>query len=522
MPENPIKELAQIAVDKGKSEADFITALRKSDFNDSEISQALGYYNGLNVKKKDLPTSPSSLVEASVVSKSRPASEGYGLEYPTQVPKAEVKSPTSDGKDLLRGKSTPKVEGAPDITEAPPSYDWRKAAIAGRIIEMDSALKTRADILEIQKSQTEQPKETGGRQYELAVRDNTAFAPNVQDLSALFDAQDAKYADNLSAVKRLGEQVYGADAVSTQTWDDGIERVSPEQTERMLNEGLVEMDKHNKYLDNLVRTRQQEVGSVSFDNMLGEGFKTLGAGLVELSGTPMPVGQIAALQNEITTRAANLNQGVSSENVDKSIVELFAIGDVGDGLTKLKNSVYQQIPQVALAIVAPEYALPALAASAGGSTWGDIKYRPDLNTAEKLTLAVGAGVAEYAFEKLFMGDIKTARRSLGLDEVGNLPVDKVKSRLSGVIDVAKNFGEEAIEEGGVEVTNQILANIIANEQYNPIAVADAMIIGGVSGGSTVGVTTALAKGASAIGTHRTAGVKVNLNKESRQIQTLSQ
>lgn len=162
MPENPIKELAQIAVDKGKSEADFITALRKSDFNDSEISQALGYYNGLNVKKKDLPTSPSSLVEASVVSKSRPASEGYGLEYPTQVPKAEVKSPTSDGKDLLRGKSTPKVEGAPDITEAPPSYDWRKAAIAGRIIEMDSALKTRADILEIQKSQTEQPKETGG------------------------------------------------------------------------------------------------------------------------------------------------------------------------------------------------------------------------------------------------------------------------------------------------------------------------------------------------------------------------
>ena len=217
---------------------------------------------------------------------------------------------------------------------------------------------------------------------------------------------------------------------------------------------------------------------------------------------------------------ANLYKlGIDEDRLQTSATEDLFVEDeegnlnLGEGFKKIGLGVAQTIPQIAFTIVAPEVALPVMGAGAGASTWVDIRDRADLNKAEKISLAVISGAAEYAFERIGIGEIQKARKSLGfidelpkstriarakdwISERNQLAGAFVNSRVGGALGSAT---AEGLEELGVEITNQVAAHLIAGEEFNPYQISDSFMIGFAAGGGTATVPATLAAGYSAIG-----------------------
>jgi len=217
---------------------------------------------------------------------------------------------------------------------------------------------------------------------------------------------------------------------------------------------------------------------------------------------------------------ANLYKlGVDEDRLQTSATEdLFKVDEngnlnVGDGLKKIGLGVAQTIPQIAFTIVAPEVALPIMGLASGTSTWVDVRDRADLNTAQKVSLSVIAGAAEYAFERIGIGEITKARKALGL--IDDIPKSTrllrakdwitenhkvagafVNSRVGGALGSAT---AEGLEELGVSITNQTAAFAIAGDEYNGYEIADSFLIGFAAGGGTATVPAVLAGGYSALG-----------------------
>jgi len=211
--------------------------------------------------------------------------------------------------------------------------------------------------------------------------------------------------------------------------------------------------------------------------------------------------------------------GIEEDRLQTSATEDLFVEDeegnlnLGDGFKKIGLGVAQTIPQIAFTIVAPEVALPVMGATSGASTWVDVRDRADLNKAEKISLAVISGAAEYAFERIGIGEIQKARKAIGL--IDELPKSTriarakdwisqrnktagafVNSRVGGALGSAT---AEGLEELGVEITNQTAAHLIAGEEFNPYQISDSFLIGFAAGGGTATVPAALAAGYSAIG-----------------------
>ena len=217
---------------------------------------------------------------------------------------------------------------------------------------------------------------------------------------------------------------------------------------------------------------------------------------------------------------ANLYRiGIDKERLQTSATEDLFVQDedgnlnVGDGLKKVGLGVAQTIPQIAFTILAPEVALPVMGAASGASTWVDVRDRADLNKAQKVSLAVIAGASEYAFERIGIGEINKARRSLGLiDDIPKstrlrMAKDWIteKNQLAGAF-VNSRAGSalgsataEGLEELGVSITNQVAAHAIAGDEFNGYEIADSFMIGFAAGGGTATVPATLAAGFSAVG-----------------------
>lgn len=211
--------------------------------------------------------------------------------------------------------------------------------------------------------------------------------------------------------------------------------------------------------------------------------------------------------------------GVEEDRLQTSATEDLFVKDedgnlnIGDGFRKIGLGVAQTIPQIAFTIAAPEIALPVMGAASGASTWVDIRDRADLNKSQKVSLAIIAGASEYAFERIGIGEINKARKSLGI--IDNIPKSTrlnmakdwvtsqnklagafVNSRIGGALGSAT---AEGLEELGVSITNQVAAHKIAGDEFNGYEIADSFMIGFAAGGGTATVPATLAAGFSAVG-----------------------
>ena len=165
---------------------------------------------------------------------------------------------------------------------------------------------------------------------------------------------------------------------------------------------------------------------------------------------------------------------VPQEDWGKGVVELASEGKMSSARKMLAMQLTQQVPQLAAMAVAPEVygvntGMLALGASSGTSKWAELRDRPDLTQAEKVGFSVTMGVAEFMAESIFRGDVDLAR---GVAK---------ESGESFVKAVAKQFGEESVEEGIVGLVEQAI-NFHTDGEFDMYALADNMVVGGFFGG----------------------------------------
>ena len=215
------------------------------------------------------------------------------------------------------------------------------------------------------------------------------------------------------------------------------------------------------------------------------------------------IGEATGLQDEATgdyiseqVRQNRLNNLYSAGvNPEMGVTESLQNGDVDNAMKQIMFAGTDFVPQIAAMIANPIAGMAYAGAGATSSTYDQYRNRMDLTATDKVLLAGGAGVIELAMERLGIGDIKMARKLLGItaEEVGTQVAKK--KVLNYLTPLTKGFLPEFAEEGGVSVLNQALAAKIAGEDFSWRNVMDEALIGGVFGGTTVAVPQVLAAGA---------------------------
>ena len=176
-----------------------------------------------------------------------------------------------------------------------------------------------------------------------------------------------------------------------------------------------------------------------------------------------------------------------------------------------------------------------MGAASAATTWVDVRNRADLNKAQKVSLAIISGAAEYAFERVGMGEINKARKALGL--IDELPKSTrllrakdwltenhkvagafVNSRVGGALGSAT---AEGIEELGVSITNQVAAAAIAGDEFNAYEISDSFLIGFAAGGGTATVPSVLAAGFSAVGSSPLLKDRVKIINDIKKYKDLA-
>lgn len=195
-------------------------------------------------------------------------------------------------------------------------------------------------------------------------------------------------------------------------------------------------------------------------------------------------------------RQRRMNRYYSAvNNPEMGISESIQNGEFENAFQQILFAGSDFIPQVITTIANPTLGIAYGGASASSSTYDEYRNRMDLTPEEKVILVGGAAVIETVAEKLGIGDIKMARKFLGIaaDEVGTSVARK--KALSFLTPITKGFAPEFAEEFGVSVANQALAMTIAGEDFSWRDAFDEGLIGGVFGSTTVGVPQVLAAGA---------------------------
>lgn len=254
----------------------------------------------------------------------------------------------------------------------------------------------------------------------------------------------------------------------------------------------------------------EESASLFGDNLVNN---LIGMGADLIGADEATAGRIK--QQEMEKRAAiKLQAGIDPRD-ERTFTDYFAEGEVGLGSLSLGLTLAEQVPQIAVTIVAPEIGLAAGAVSAGGSTYMDQRNRLDMSASDKFFSTVVSAGAEYLFEKIAFGDIQAARRSLGIDDgvVAATKAEKeaIRKNVTNELrkktkwELPKSIGRQAVEEGGeeiaVELTNSALAYLISGEIPEPKEFVESFIVGAIMGGGTTAGPAILAKGMNSMATY---------------------
>jgi len=179
------------------------------------------------------------------------------------------------------------------------------------------------------------------------------------------------------------------------------------------------------------------------------------------------------------------------------------------GLAALKFAYYgsQSVGLMAATVIQPEIGIALMATSSGLETYGGFRDRLDLSAEDKATLAISAGATEVLMGKLLggVGNVRRFRKAIGVsDDIANATLTQRRAAYNKALDFIEPYSKkvkdvlstpaaraggrlvydtsaEAVEELGVEITNQLFAHAIAGEEFNPYALADATLLGGGMG-----------------------------------------
>ena len=223
------------------------------------------------------------------------------------------------------------------------------------------------------------------------------------------------------------------------------------------------------------------------------------------------------IQQDINARKyqTQISLGIDP-NDSRGVVETWgeseSLSDYALAVTKGYLSVAESTGGLLFTIANPTAGTAYFGGTAYNSTYNQFRDRADLSYEEKQSLALVAGATEIAVAKVFGGlnNIRRFRRSLGIaDDIGRAttaqqraaynnaieflePISKRTADalknpvVKGVAKTAYETASEALEEGAVSIVNQVAAHIVANDEFDPYEIYDAMVIGGFMGG-TMGV-----------------------------------
>lgn len=218
---------------------------------------------------------------------------------------------------------------------------------------------------------------------------------------------------------------------------------------------------------------------------------------------PDSLGLEAKRQLERAQKASlgrKLSAGYTEEQIEDGFIGNFANGNYGAAFDLFGRDLVEVLPQNAVGFI-PYVGLPLMAASAGGQGWQAVKDDDKYSTLEKFIYAPLVGTAEYVTEKLFGMDRKMVQKGLSqafgktIKSGADIPKKELGDMLFGGIPKAVRAPlEEGLEEGIVSTFTQTLDKIMAGKPFDPVEIAESVMLGAGAGGSTY----ALVRGGSAL------------------------
>jgi hypothetical protein len=214
------------------------------------------------------------------------------------------------------------------------------------------------------------------------------------------------------------------------------------------------------------------------------------------------IGDTKGYSEEVRARRAQRRLALGLEE-SEGITDNISKGNIGDAMKELMLAGADFVPQMAAFVINPAVGYAYNAASAGGSTYDQFRDRTDLSKGDKMTLALISSAADFALNKLTMGAENSIRAALGIT-TGELGTQAAKKKALDYLNplkseiIKKGVLGEAAEEGGVNLINQIAASVIAGDEFDMNSLIDETLIGGVFGGTAVGVPKVLARGANGL------------------------
>ena len=231
------------------------------------------------------------------------------------------------------------------------------------------------------------------------------------------------------------------------------------------------------------------------------------------------------IKNQFKTIGAKKGLGLSQEQIDKGIAGSIEDGDISAAFTNLVVDGAAQVPQLGAALAVglatrnPELGMSVYAgiagANAGAAKYAELISDPTMSETAKVLSSVAVGVTEAVASRVFTGGTQSLIRRLGAEGVKrNMPKGILSQARAYGLPLTKGIADEALEEGFAQgFESFIVDHVIRGEEFNPYAVADAMIIGATMGGSVTSATLL----PSYRGSYKTAKRRAEIGREIKRI-----
>jgi len=231
------------------------------------------------------------------------------------------------------------------------------------------------------------------------------------------------------------------------------------------------------------------------------------------------------IKNQFKTIGAKKGLGLSQEQIDKGIAGSIEDGDISAAFTNLVVDGAAQVPQLGAALAVglatrnPELGMNVYAgiagANAGAAKYAELISDPTMSETGKVLSSVAVGLTEALASRVFTGGTQSLIRRLGAEGVKrNMPKGILSQARAYGLPLTKGIADEALEEGFAQgFESFIVDHVIRGEEFNPYAVADAMIIGATMGGSVTSATLL----PSYRGSYKTAKRRAEIGREIKRI-----
>lgn len=481
MADEKLRALLSEAKSKGASEEQLIKLIQ-------------AYEGG---KKKDSSESPST--------GGAETTDGASTsEQPTEQP--FVPLPSALKKSMERFSKTGEVAEELPLAAKQAAEPKEKVGGSSVVIENifteESAKYRKAQDALIEYDKLFQPKETKG--FGFGGTGETVKYTESEEMSE----ENLKLAKD-RAVKKAGEAL-GVD-LTGRTYEEVQNIVNGGKgfAEQILAENTLEKAKEEELKD---PTKFGLTRTAFWDSFIDKPIKELG---IRIAVARDDYEAAEKFQQDINERVNRTQLSLGIDPTDsRGITETWEDGDTDAAIYKGLYGAAGSTGGLLLTIAAPNTGIAYFGTSSYLSTYNSYVDRGDLTWEQKESLALIAGATEVAVAKLMGGinNVKRFRNAVGIsDDIGKATMAEQRAAYNKVMDFLEPYGKkftdvmkkpavrgairtgyetasEAVEEGVVEIINQVAAHSIANDEYDAYAIYDSMILGAAMGGPMGSIT----------------------------------